>query len=220
MRPISFRKRFVALVVLMWPAYLAAAPDLSRCEPLSSDVDYHDVTDGASAVNLNTVESNHFVKDVEMLVRGQTAPLPLDIDFVLRAFPNHYRALNSMATWQLKNKLQTLTPDGRPWTADCYFQRALNFVPKDWRVRVVYAVYLHRAKRLDEAHEQYVAAEDLGANNADYYYSRGLLEVEMGDLDSARKYADKAYGMGMPLNGLRDKLARAEAKQRNDSAKR
>jgi tetratricopeptide (TPR) repeat protein len=220
MCPIPFCRRFLALFVLAWPAYLAAAPDLSSCEPLSSFSEYHDVNDRSSAVVLNTVETNHFVKDVELLVKGQTAPLPLDIDFVLRAFPNHYRALNSMANWQLKNKLRSLTPDGRPWTADCYFQRAHNFAPKDWRVRIVYAIYLHRAKRLDEAREQYVAAEDLGASTADYYYSRGLLEVDMGDLANARTYADKAYAMGMPLPGLRDKLARAEAKQRNGSTKR
>lgn len=212
----SFRNRramTLAALVLLMPVAALAEPDLSRCERLSSSGSYHDINDPGSAVNLRTVETNHFIRDVELLRRGQTAPLPYDLDFVLRAFPNHYRALNSMATWQLKNALPN-SPDGRVWTADCYFQRAMDLVPEDWKVRFVYGIYLHKAKRLKEAREQYDAAESLGGvdaeGSADYHYNRGLLEIDAGNLAKARDYADKAYALGASLPGLRDKLARAE----------
>jgi len=210
----QFRRwlRVAAVLPLLGPAWAAAAPDLVRCEPLDASGVYHDINDPGSSVNLHTVEINHFIKDVERLQRGQTAPLPYDIDFVLRAFPNHYRALNAMASWQLKNRLPA-NVEGKLWTADCYFQRAMTLVPEDWKVRFIYGIYLHKSKRFAEAREQYTAAESLGgdqaAGSADFYYNRGLFEVDAGNVDKAREYADKAYTLGASLPGLRDKLARA-----------
>jgi len=200
-------------MLVLWPLAGFAAPDMSRCVGLDTRTVYHDINDPGSSVNLNTVETNHFIRDVEYLRRGQTAPLPFDIDFVLRAFPNHYRALNAMATWQLKNSLPA-TEDGRLWTADCYFDRAITFVPDDWRVRMIYGIYLHRAKRVTEAQEQYDGAERLGGEEAetsvDYNYNRALMEIDAGNLPKARLYADRAYELGAALPGLSQKLARAE----------
>jgi Flp pilus assembly protein TadD len=182
------------------------------CEPLDPTVKYDDLNDPAAAVHLHTVESNHFSANVEHLKKGQTATnLARDLAFVLRQFPNHHRALNSMAEWQLKNKIPSEDTD--IWTADCYFQRAIEFTPNDWIVHFVYGVYLHKAHRLDEAERAYDTAEDHGATGPDYFYNRGLLEVDRGDLEKAQRYADKAYGAGHPLPGLREKLAKARAKQ-------
>ena len=208
------RARLLACLLVLVPVCALAEPDLSRCQPLDINrvLPYHDIRDPGSSVNLGTVETNHFIKDVELLRRGQTSPLPYDISFVLRAFPNHYRALNSMAMWQLKNNLPE-DPKNELWTADCYFLRALDFVPDDWKVNLVYGVYLHKAKRLDEAQKQYEEAEQKGADSADYWYNRGLLEVDMGHLTKAQECADKAYEQGASLPGLKMKLARALSAQ-------
>jgi tetratricopeptide (TPR) repeat protein len=186
------------------------AEDLSRCEALEVTTQTYDVNDSASAVPIHTVETNHFTPDVEHLLKGQTAPLPLDIAFVLRYIPNHYRALSAMANWQLKNRVPA-DMQSRVWTVDCYFERALVWRPNDPKVHFVYAIYLQKAARLADAVQEYAQAERLGASDAEFYYNRGLLEFDLGRLDAAREDADRAYSLGYPLLGLHHKLQRAAA---------
>ncbi len=197
-----------------------AAPDLSRCEPLDpkmlngdkTGMTYRDVNDPASVVVIGTVETNHFTPQVEQLIKGQTAPLPRDIAFVLRQIPNHYRALAAMARWQLANGLP-IDPDSNVWTVDCYFVRAITFRPNDSTVHLLYGTYLQRAKRFDEALAQYETAQKLGNESPDLYYNWGLLELDLNNLTKAKQYSDKVYQMGYPLPGLKEKLARAMARR-------
>jgi tetratricopeptide (TPR) repeat protein len=208
-------KGLLLIVVLLAavPVFAGNYEDFPPCQALDANGRYYDLNDAASATVLNTVEVNHFPPSVEMLRKGLTATLPLDIAFVLNAFPNHYRALNSMAMWQLRNKMLPLEGELRVWSADCYFLRAIDFTPQDWKLHFIYAIYLHKAKRGTEARTEYASAEELGGDSADLYYNRGLLELDLGDIDTASKYADKAYQLGHPLPGLRDRLARAREKK-------
>lgn len=199
----------LAVAWIACSAHAASFEDFLPCEPLDPSQQYHDINESADQVARGTVERNHFIPAVETLQRGQTAPLPRDIAFVLRQFPNHYRALNAMARWQLRNKLPIDEPENQVWTADCYFQRAIAFRPDDWQIHFIYGIYLHGAKRLEEAERAYKAAEENGADGPNYYYNRGLLDVDLGHLDAADANAEKAYGMGASLPGLRDKIARA-----------
>src|SRR6185312_6267065 len=49
---------------------------------------------------LNLVNKNHFSHSVQTLKSGQTSVYVIgDIDFILRHFPNHYPALQSMANY-------------------------------------------------------------------------------------------------------------------------
>ena len=204
---------FVLLALLTAGAQATATTydDVQPCDPIDPlSAQSHDFNDSTLHQLLITVETNHFTPEVERLEQGLTAPLPRDIAFVLRAFPNHYRALNAMARWQIANKPPHDSRAGL-WTADCDFLRASVFLPKDATVHVIYGVYLHRAKRLAEAAHEYETAEGLGAQGADFYYNRGLLEIDLGNLDKASEYADRAYALGHPLPGLRDKLKRARA---------
>ena len=45
--------------------------------------------------NLDVVESYHFTPPVEALIRGSSGTIGGDLDYTLRAFPNHDRALNA-----------------------------------------------------------------------------------------------------------------------------
>lgn len=194
-------------------AALTAAPparalninDVLPCEPIdpsATALNYNnDYNDPTAQVRLRTVEANHLDAGVLLLQKGETAPLPLDLDFALRAFPNDYVALNLMATWQLKHH-QPIGPDSRYWTADCYFLRAFSLWPRDWKIHYIYAIYLDKAKRLAAAQAQYDLAESEGAAGPDYYYNRGLFEVDAGHLDAAQKYAELARAAGDPLPGL------------------
>jgi len=201
-------------------AYAFDVNDFLPCEALDPNpqLAYGDYNDPAQAVRLHTVEFNHLNSDVLHLRKGETSTnLSQDLAFALRQFPNHPAALNAMGDWQLKHGV-TDDPNANVWTAECYFQRAIAFRPNDPVVHLVYGIYLHKAHRLQDAERAYQSAEDSGAHSADYFYNRGLLEVDLGNLDKAEEYAQKAYAQGFPLPGLRDKLARARAGKRAPGA--
>ncbi len=206
------KRRFVGLVALLVTGSARALTygDVQPCEPFDPNATYHDINEAADQVLRGTVERNHFTKPVATLERGQTAPLPRDIAFVLRQFPNHYLALNAMGRWQLRNQLDLTESETPVWTADCYFMRAIDFRPGDYKLHLLYGIYLHGAKRYEEAWKEYALAEQNGADTAEFYYNRGLLAVDMGKLEQAQADADRAYSMGAPLPGLRTKLARAQ----------
>lgn len=164
-----------------------------------------DVNDPADQGKVNLVVKLHFTPEVAALISGSTSKLPGDIHYTLRHIPNHYGALDAMARFQLQHPGES----EHYFTADCYFQRAFAFRPKDPRLYMLYGTYLHRAKRYDEAVAAYAHAEELGMTSPELYYNRGLLEFQRGSLDKAAAYAAKAYAGGYPLPALRDKLAKA-----------
>ena len=165
---------------------------------------------------LNLVEGVHFDTDVETLQDGMTGPLPGDIQYVLGVYPNHYRALNAMATWQLQNDDAALAlqatkatgPELQLFSVDCYFERATTFKPNDPTLYYLQGIYLHWKKDLDAALTAYEKAIGKGGDTAELHYNLGLLYLDLRDYDSARLHADKAYTMGVPLLGLRNKLER------------
>jgi Tfp pilus assembly protein PilF len=200
------------------PARAIDINDVQPCEPIDPSLtafNYNNnYNDPSAQMRLRTVEVNHFDEDVQLLKKGETAPLPHDLDFALRAFPNFYPALNLMATWQLRHP-GPIGPHSRYWTADCYFLRALSLWPNDWKLHYIYAIYLDKAKRLAEAQKQYDLAAADGASGGDYYYNRGLFEIDVGHLNEAAKYANLARAAGDPLPGLMIRLEQA----RRDAAK-
>jgi tetratricopeptide (TPR) repeat protein len=157
---------------------------------------------------LRIVEPFHFTPKVENLEGGMTSPLPGDIHYTLMRFVNHYRALNSMANWQLKNGFK---PGGEHFPAECYFERATTFTPRDPVLYVIWGNYLYRKKEFPRALEIYNQALGLDDNNADTHYSLGLLYLEMNDVVRAQQHADRAYALGYPLPGLRNKLQRRKS---------
>jgi tetratricopeptide (TPR) repeat protein len=156
---------------------------------------------------LANVEANHFNDEVRTLRGGQTSAGPMgDLDYVLRAIPNHPEALSAVARYQAQGG-----PKGRFRTAECYFDRAIRFKPNDPTVRMLYGIYLARADQTTRALEQYEAALAISPDYAEAHYNMGLLLVKLGRLDEARAHAEKAYRAGYPLEGLRNQLIRLNA---------
>ena len=60
----------------------------------------------------------------------------------------------------------------------------------------------------DDALLLYDSALKREPHNAEVYYNLGLLYVDLDDFEQARASAEKAYGLGYPLPGLRRKLER------------
>ncbi len=155
------------------------------------------------------IEFNHFNRDVETLVRGKTSDSPVDdLAYILRQVPNHYRALATMASFQLKNGYLAEHQRNKIFTADCYFRRALSFKPDDPVIHSIYGIYLHRSGALNAALTEYLIAEQIGPASAELHYNLGLLYVELKQYGPAREQARKAYALGYPLTGLRARLDR------------
>jgi tetratricopeptide (TPR) repeat protein len=157
---------------------------------------------------LPIVEQFHFNADVESLTRGMTTKrIGAEIDYVLRAFPNHHRALDAMA--RLAIKKNNNRPDGAHYTIECYFDRATRFRPKDAMVPLIHGIRLNRMGMLDEALEKFKEAERLQPENPNINYNLGLGYFAKKDYENARIYANKAYALGFELPGLKQKLVAA-----------
>ena len=156
---------------------------------------------------LKIVETYHFNAYVEALERPITATLGGDIDYTLRAFPNHFRALISMVNLGLKLKLDK--PPGANWPVSCYLERAQRFRPRDPMVRVVTAHYMSRHGKKNEAVRELETAKELGATGANLDYNMGLAYLEVGEFTKALESAHRAYGAGFNLPGLKSRLVKA-----------
>ncbi|MDT3680101.1 MAG: ABC transporter permease [Burkholderiaceae bacterium] len=154
------------------------------------------------------VERFHFTPKVESLVGGESsARIGGDIDYTLRAFPNHPRALYAMTRYgQLHNGASRVP--GALFPIECYFDRALRFAPDDAQVHALYADYLIKKERKDDARKQLEAAERLELN-PQIEYNLALAWSALGENEKALALAKRAYAGGVQFPALREQLVRA-----------
>lgn len=184
-----------------------AAYGASYCGELNNAYGPFDYRKTEFSPNLHLVEIAHFTPDVEKLIKGQSGTLGGDLDYTLRAFPNHHRALASLARYALRSK--TTRVPGLKYSFECYFNRAVRFRPDDSAVRMMYGVYLSKLGRTDDALAQLIEAVNLEPENGPINYNLGLVYFEKKDYANARLYAEKAASLDFPLQGLKTKLAEA-----------
>lgn len=154
--------------------------------------------------NRELVESAHFTPDVERLIKGSSGYLAGDIDYTLRAIPNHHRALVSMANLSLREGSDR--PRGARYSMTCWFDRAFRMAPDDGKVRAVFGYYLSRKSNLKGAAEQFKLALDLGQDDGNTHYNFGLVLFNLKQYDEALQHAKAAEARGFPLKGLQTKL--------------
>ncbi len=183
-----------------------AAATLECGDPFANGVGPYDYTNALDrAQHIGGIERHHFNADVQALRGGQTsAYIMTDLDYMLRAVPNHHQALAALARYAP----QRLPQEADFMATECYFVRAVVFRPDDPVVRAAYGVYLTQVGRLADAEKQYLEATRLDDSYAEAHYNLGLLYVERGDIERARLHADRAYALGFPLPGLQRKLQR------------
>ena len=157
---------------------------------------------------LPVVEKYHFDKDVQALKRGQSTPSPgPDLDYVLRAFPNHIPALYLMVQHQVRLEKKKKPRSASVLSAECYFERALRFRSDDGYVYLVQGYFFHHRGKLKKSLNVYLQAKKLlPENNLDLPYNLGLLYFDLKDYDNAVIQAKKAIRLGHPLPGLKQKL--------------
>jgi tetratricopeptide (TPR) repeat protein len=170
---------------------------------------------------LRFVEKAHFHPSIEQLQDEYVAKklkknLPSNIDYTLRAFPNHHRALYTLINYQMRHITKGQKTDPRlpklaqqmP-AAECYFIRAEVFTDSDATVWMLHGLYLHRRGLYSDALEPYSKAVALAPNDAQIRYNLGLLYYDLGRYEDAREEAVKAKAMGYPMPGLIRKLERS-----------
>jgi tetratricopeptide (TPR) repeat protein len=190
-------------IALLLNAQAQGQPDPSGCGKLSPFGDY--LVDKDKVAMSDAV---HFTPEVEALIRGKSSNvIGADIDFMLRNYPNHHRALISMM--KLGEKVKSPQPPGAMYTVECYFIRAIRFRSDDIVARLLYATYLTRNGREADATAQLEQAAKGAPDNPFSQYNIGLLYFDLKRYDRALEQAHKAMALGFPRQELKQKLVSA-----------
>jgi tetratricopeptide (TPR) repeat protein len=196
------------IAILGFLTLLATGAAFGQCGSLDNaygPFDYRTAPESARHI----VEIYHFTPDIEnLIVRPKVVVLfGAELDYTLRAFPNHPRALLTMMN--LGVKARTDQPEYSRYTIRCWFERAETFQPDDGTVQLLYGIYLFRKGDPKAAIGKFNRALELKKESADVYYNLGLAYFEVRNYDAALTNAHEAYRRGFPLPGLRTKLEKA-----------
>jgi tetratricopeptide (TPR) repeat protein len=194
----------VALAAAACSASVAWAQIESTCgDPFKNAFGPYDYRT-ATPSQLEVVEQHHFTSDVESLRAGITGTLGSEIDYTLRVFPNHTRALLAMI--RLGQRDRTNKPKGAHYPIECYIERAVVFRPDDPSVLQVRGIYFASQNRYSQALKDFKAVVDQQPDNANAHYNLGLAYFETKSYALAREQGKIAKELGFPLDGLRKKL--------------
>jgi tetratricopeptide (TPR) repeat protein len=173
-----------------------------RSNPPSEQFDMR-ARDKHSVETVRKVELYHWELAMECQRKKRLACAFNNLDFMLRWVPNHSRALNALVDLGVEHK--------RPDLALPYLEAAVAFCPKCADLYVVAGNYDLRIGKVDSAIGQYRKSLELNPNSADAHYNLGLSYFKQGNRIAANESAQKAYALGYPLPGLREKLKGAGA---------
>jgi tetratricopeptide (TPR) repeat protein len=203
----------LALAQVSGPATATGIDDVvglqcGSASDLSSVTDYR-LANASPALqwSIADINRNHLDPAVELLnKRDVSRNVISDLSFILNHWPNHYPALQAL----IRYKLGGGDEDRDPYrSVECYFEIALQFVPNDANVLVLYGIYRYKSGDSDRAELYWKQALQNDPNSADAHYNLGLLYVEESRFRDALEHATKAYDLGYPLPGLKGKLIRA-----------
>lgn len=194
-----------------WIGLLASAtmacPSLALAEDCGSLESHYGPFDfRTDRPKLFIVEKHHFSTKVEKLAGGDTAATPgPDLEYVLKTFPNHPRALAAVVRWSKKK--QDPHPKDLKYSVDCHFERALLFRKDDAVVRMLYANWMGDTNRRREGLAQLDQVK--AGDNPFTIYNLGLVYAELGGFDRALEMAHKAQAMGFVRPELQKMLEKA-----------
>lgn len=210
----SLASAVVSSILLVAASPVAAQSPLDQplllgagmCGPLENPYGPYDYRKDQN--KLEIVERFHFSPRVEALrgKHGEMGRVGGDLDYTLRAFPNHPRALYALTRYvELMGRTRL---GGNTYPIECYFDRAIRFAPDDAQVRALYADFLVRQKRGDDAREQLEVAGRLPLT-PQIAYNLALAWSGLGEHEKALPLARQAYEGGVQFPGLREQLQRA-----------
>jgi hypothetical protein len=161
-----------------------------------ADNDYYTNTDAAL---LRSVERFHVIRAESEIRSKYYVPARADLDFALRYFPNHPQGLLLMV--QLCSEYKQQACD-----LDLIFERAIAVNPDVAGTYTTQGVYLHRVKRYSDSIKSYQRALELDPDSMNAHYNIALAYLELKDYKRANEHAQRAYALGAPVPGLRERL--------------
>lgn len=124
-----------------------------------------------------------------------------EAQFVLNLFPNHPRALVLMS--------QACDQGLYPRCAlDEVFQKAIAINPKVAATYSIQGISLQWRRRYPDAIQSFNQALELDPNSMNAHYNLALAYIETKDYARANEHAQRAYALGAPLPGLKNRLER------------
>jgi tetratricopeptide (TPR) repeat protein len=183
---------FLFFVLLNWVTIGFAQTLPSACGPISNHYGPYDYR--TQLDKLMIVEKHHFTPEVEALIRGKEGWLDGDIAYTLHTSPNHHRALIAMA--RLGDRAGVPKLPNAAYSVECYFQRAVIFARDDTIVRCLYAQFLAKRKRPEEAKYQLDAAVEYAKDSGFSHFNIGLIYFELGAHEKALAEAHAALRLG------------------------
>lgn len=226
LRRTDHRRPPAAVLAVLLLSGLGVAPvaPADTCGSLANAYGPFDYTDprnrqpglgGGSDSAIGIVERAHYSMHLDL---GGHLPMLLgDLDYTLRAIPNHHGAL--LLIVELAERHGGELPQNQatpghavndwPRTVDCYFDRAIRWRPNDGLVRQLVGIRYFRRGKFADAIAAFDEARRLGVTSAELDYNTGLAYLRLGDLDKAYTFAKSAYANGYPLPGLRNRLTEA-----------
>ena len=153
---------------------------------------------------LSTVVGGHYQQQVEDLIKPMFESFGADLDYTLHAYPNHHRALLTLI--RLGERERTDQPKDSRYTIDCYLRRAIRWRSDDLIARMIYAQYLIKKNRLQDARAQLGYVGTLAGDNPFTHFNLGLSYFDMKAYDQALEQAHLAASFGMENESLKKKL--------------
>lgn len=179
------------------------------CSRDDSPIGHFDYTNAAHKVkHLEIVEKHHFTKEIRLLIKGKSSSIPAEIDYTLRAWPNHHKALNSLMYYRFINQYD-IVKGNKPnliSPLECYFQRAINFSSKDATSSLLYAIFLKKIKKFNEADKYYQRAIAIRPDELLIRYNYGLFLFKIKKYEQAMSQARVIYRNEFSQMKLKQKL--------------
>jgi hypothetical protein len=187
------------------PVHAQMAYDPVTCGEMTNAVGPFDVRTAPTHM-LNLVETYHYHAAIQRL-EGHRPAIGQDLDYTLRAIPNHPGALRTVSRFSFIVASQLIPGTRR--TVECYFARAIEQAPDDPVPHMIYGVHLLKLNKVQAAISELKRATELGSQDPNIDYNLGLAYVDLRQYDMAKEHAKRAYDHDFPLPGLRDKLTKA-----------
>lgn len=202
----SLRLILVGLIMTVLPSVGEAQIAHQGCGSLVNSYGPFDYTNHQHRTEkLAVVEKHHFNGTVYRLEGGLTSFGPRgDLNYTLRASPNHHLALDAMARLHRRENTEML--EDAQYSLRCWFDRARRFAPNDHTVLLIEGIHYLTVGDLNTAERALQRAIEIKPQSAEVAYNLGLLYLRKGDNEQAREYAVVAYDNGYPLPGLKKKL--------------
>lgn len=201
------QRSVILLLTLLGLSCAALAQEGGVCPPFDSSHGGRDYLDPSSRPRLRVVERVHFTENVRQLRAGATGSVIGDLEYVLNWFPNHHQALDALTRLAIREN--TLRPRGSKASVECRLQWAAMVNPNDPAVPMISGIFSFKRGQNARAREQLERAAAIAPNDANVQYNLGLVLVRLKDYPAAQDAARRAYGLGFPLPGLKNALARA-----------